>query len=859
MKRFFLLCLFFWNNWQAPIHAQEWSVWKNAPTADIARYDAAGARVAFLGHEKLFVYRVGPNATLGTQIYASQPGERVLSFAWWGNGILVSRFKGARGETVRVLPGDAKTPDKQVLPFAGNAVLASPQGNRIAITPALVRGMSDDLQPGGSANYERPETRIEFYERSGTTWKKSGVYSRKGRGAMDMPYDDRSGGLYLVDWAFDGSGVFAVVPYDLSRSNDRVLALVTPSGRNFDLTSQNAPLIPERRYGLPLISSLKRGPWPTFGFSVVPISSVGPLSFPNASARQMLPPAWKYFTLIAWLPDGQRHLYQKTEEDETEDKAAPLCIVDAELKTRQLLPKAPLIAGAFGWNGDRLLVRAKVPVAHSNNSAAGGSAVETVWGTLRITPDTQRSEKVVIAPNEGRIAARPVLEFLKRPDIAAPAEPAPHVESPDENGFRTFRLHRWGFDSVKIEIATGRVVSYRGPAPRAPMPAAPIAIEAAQTKAQAFVRDFNTKFLEGETPVITVGTLDELMLYPVLFARAPNDWIEVGVRAADGKIGGYRESPALSDNEKRRLERPEPVYRNSPVSDPVFSPDGAQIAFCATRPTAGYPQWWINRPSALFVVGSRGGAPKRIAVEVSGRVRWSPDSKRVAFTRGGEILVADVQAGKTTTVPTPPSGLLDVFLIGWRNKDEVLIGWMHNGPGSTDLLSWKPAASTTVPQILERNWTDRFGNEDCLRGTALSPDGATLAIFFEQGFRSPTTLVTLPVKNLSATPTKVVSDVKYGYYPVWTRAGIFSFSNDGTWQTEPLTGKSSEWKAPAALDAIRGQSTVNAPTTGFGISPDGKTLAFPAFVDPAKHTGYTLFVADADGGHPRALFPAATP
>jgi Tol biopolymer transport system component len=79
---------------------------------------------------------------------------------------------------------------------------------------------------------------------------------------------------------------------------------------------------------------------------------------------------------------------------------------------------------------------------------------------------------------------------------------------------------------------------------------------------------------------------------------------------------------------------------------------------------------------------------------------------------------------------------------------------------------------------------------------------------------------------------------------------------NGISQTDPSTGKSSEWKAPTALSASRGMVSVNAAATQFAISPDGKMLALAAFTDPTRRSGYTLFISDLDGQNARSLFPA---
>ena len=68
------------------------------------------------------------------------------------------------------------------------------------------------------------------------------------------------------------------------------------------------------------------------------------------------------------------------------------------------------------------------------------------------------------------------------------------------------------------------------------------------------------------------------------------------------------------------------------VSFPRWSPNGQQIAYLATVPTAGQPK------PQVFVVSSRGGASKQITTAPSGvqQMAWSPDSRTIGFATADE-------------------------------------------------------------------------------------------------------------------------------------------------------------------------------------------------------------------------------
>src|SRR5690606_3373273 len=149
----------------AAAHGQ-WVPWPNAPAADVARLDASASKIAFFNTSKghLTVHSAASNGTLGPLLWVSPATDQVVGFCWWGNGLLVSRARAGKEETVRIVP-DGKTPEKTVLPVAGRYIAASPKGDLLAITPRAA---------------QQKAATIEFYRREADVWKKVAAYTGPG-------------------------------------------------------------------------------------------------------------------------------------------------------------------------------------------------------------------------------------------------------------------------------------------------------------------------------------------------------------------------------------------------------------------------------------------------------------------------------------------------------------------------------------------------------------------------------------------------------------------------------------------------------------------------------------------------------
>jgi Tol biopolymer transport system component len=110
---------------------------------------------------------------------------------------------------------------------------------------------------------------------------------------------------------------------------------------------------------------------------------------------------------------------------------------------------------------------------------------------------------------------------------------------------------------------------------------------------------------------------------------------------------------------------------------PTWSPSGSQICFERnTKRGAGFYEIGIAKNSALFVISSKGGRPRRITS--GGEPDWSPDAKLIAFARLGDIYVVR------------PNGLGRRLLIGGRTSD----GEPRWSPDGTKIAFVRPRRAT---------------------------------------------------------------------------------------------------------------------------------------------------------------------
>jgi Tol biopolymer transport system component len=105
----------------------------------------------------------------------------------------------------------------------------------------------------------------------------------------------------------------------------------------------------------------------------------------------------------------------------------------------------------------------------------------------------------------------------------------------------------------------------------------------------------------------------------------------------------------------------ESLWKLARIGDPQVAPDGKMVAFSVTAPDAAQNKKFNH----IYVIPIDGGKPKEIGNigNSNERPRWSPDSKKIAFTsdKGGasQIWVGDADgsnAVRATNIATEASG-----------------------------------------------------------------------------------------------------------------------------------------------------------------------------------------------------------
>ena len=159
------------------------------------------------------------------------------------------------------------------------------------------------------------------------------------------------------------------------------------------------------------------------------------------------------------------------------------------------------------------------------------------------------------------------------------------------------------------------------------------------------------------------------------------------------------------------------------ITNPVWSPDGREIAFLRGRPTLSR-----KHPGALalYVIGLDGRGERRLSecggldracgMRWGSRLSWSRDGSQMAFSRGGTISVIDVESGRVRRLTRCGRGCFDVDPT-W-SPDQTSIAFTR--VMEKEWLGDVHRVSVSRPRLV---WLAIYG-----RNPAWAPDGRTLLV-----------------------------------------------------------------------------------------------------------------------------------
>lgn len=266
--------------------------------------------------------------------------------------------------------------------------------------------------------------------------------------------------------------------------------------------------------------------------------------------------------------------------------------------------------------------------------------------------------------------------------------------------------------------------------------------------------------------------------------------------------------------------------------NPVWSPDGRQIAFASDR----------NGNFDIFVMPAEGGSAKCLTTNSAAETPWtfSPDGKYVLFSasiqdpaesatfpsaRLTELYRVPVTGGRTTQVLATPAEMVsfskDGSIFLYQDQKGMEDQWRKHQISSVSRDIWMYDTKTGK----HTNLTDRAGED---RNPIVAADGQTVYFLSERGDRRVSNVYSMQLSN----PQNVTQLTSYNPHPVRFLSvsdnGTLCYAYDGEIYTQQPSGRASkvsisltrdEENLPADLKFTSGARSAS-------VSPDGKQVAF---------------------------------
>ena len=265
--------------------------------------------------------------------------------------------------------------------------------------------------------------------------------------------------------------------------------------------------------------------------------------------------------------------------------------------------------------------------------------------------------------------------------------------------------------------------------------------------------------------------------------------------------------------------------------NPVWSPDGKQIAFASDR----------EGNFDLYVMPAEGGAAKQLTNNSSAETPWvySPDGKFVYFSaaiqdpaesamfpsaRLTELYRVPATGGKSTMVLASPAEMISFSRDGntmiYQDQKGMEDQWRKHHTSSVTRDIWRYDVKTGK----HTNLTNIAGED---RNPVLSKDGQTVYILSERNGGS-SNVYSFPLNA----PQQIKAVTNYSTHPVRFLSladdGNLCFTYDGEIYTQQVGGKAQKVSIDITRDDVNKiqDLSVTRGASSAAVSPDGKQVAF---------------------------------